>query len=83
MPVLRYSELINNGEPTMSHLSALELRLSNERVRLANAKTAKERELRLVWIAQIEKEIDREIEFIGRVAESDMTDDELLAALTA
>ena len=71
------------GENNMSHLSALELRLSNERVRLANAKTAKERELRRVWIAQIEKEIDREIEFIGKVAESDMTDDELLAALTA
>ena len=67
----------------MSHLSALELRLSNERARLANAKTTQERELRRVWIAQIEKEIDREIEFIGKVAESDMTDDALLAALTA
>lgn len=66
----------------MSHLSALELRLSNERARLACAQTAQERELRKVWIAQIEKEIDREIEFIGKVA-TEMTDDELLAALTA
>lgn len=67
----------------MSHLSALELRLSNERVRLAAAKTAQECQLRKVWITHIEKEIDHEIEFIGKVAEDEMTDDELIAALTA
>jgi len=66
----------------MSHLSALELRLSNERARLAIAQTGQEREMRKVWIAQIEKEIDSEIEFIGKVA-TEMTDDELLAALVA
>ncbi len=32
---------------------------------------------------RIEKEIDHEIEFIGKVAEDEMTDDELIAALTA
>lgn len=40
---------------TNSHLDALNLRLSNERVRLANAKTDSERTLRAVWIQQIEK----------------------------
>lgn len=62
------------------HLAALELRLSHERVRLQQAKTPAERELRQVWVAQIEKEIAGEREFIS---EPDMTDDELLAALNA
>jgi hypothetical protein len=62
----------------MDHLGALELRLSNERMRLAQAKTAKERELRKVWIAQIEKEIAKEREFIH----IDMSDDELLVELS-
>lgn len=58
----------------MNHLDALNLRLSNERVRLANAKSEGERELRKVWIAQLEKEVAGEIQFIG-------TDDDLLAEL--
>lgn len=62
-----------------SHLDALELRLSHERVRLANAKSKSEKEMRAVWIAGIEKEIAREREFIG--ADVDMSDDELLAEL--
>lgn len=33
------------------HLSALRLRLSHERVRLAAARTAGERELRAVWVS--------------------------------
>jgi hypothetical protein len=57
-----------------SHLDALELRLSHERSRLANAKTAGERELRSVWIAQIEKEIGAEL--------PEISDDELLAELS-
>lgn len=58
----------------MNHLDALNLRLSNERVRLANAKSEGERELRKVWIAQLEKEVAGEIQFLG-------TEDDLLAAL--
>lgn len=65
----------------MTHLSALELRLSNERGYLARAKTEGERELRRVWIAQIEREIAHEREF--HADEIEMTDDELLAALAA
>lgn len=63
----------------MTHLSALELRLSNERGYLASAKTEGERELRRVWIAQIKKEIAGEHAFIAK--QDEMTDDELLAEL--
>lgn len=63
----------------MTHLNALELRLSNERCYLASAKTEGERELRRVWIAQIEKEIAGERAFIAK--QVDMTDDEILAEL--
>jgi len=59
------------------HLNALRMRLSNERVRLAGAQSQKERDLRSVWIAQIEKEIAHEETFHA----VDMSDDELLAAL--
>ena len=67
----------------MSHLNALELRLSNERVRLANSKTEKERQSRAVWVSQIEKEISGEIAFLSKkdAVEVEMTDDELLAEL--
>lgn len=67
-----------------SHLNALMLRLSHESVRLANARTPQERELRSVWVAGIEQEIAREREFIGLGPDeaSGMTDDELLAELT-
>ena len=66
----------------LSHLHALEVRLSHERERLAKAKTVKERELRQVWVNQCEKEIAGEYTFLG-IAPEDiaMTDDELLAAL--
>ena len=63
----------------MTHLNALELRLSNERGYLAKAKTEGERELRRVWIAQIEKEIAGERVFVAK--QDEMTDDELLAEL--
>ena len=66
----------------LSHLNALELRLSNERIRLANAKTEGEKELRKVWIAQIEKEIANEHKFLSKSDElSEITDDELLKEL--
>jgi len=63
----------------MIHLNALQVRLSNERVRLASSKTKQERELRAVWIVQIEKEI--RCEETRTFNDMDMTDDELLAAL--
>ncbi len=68
-----------------SHLNALELRLSNERNYLAQSKSDDEKKLRKVWISQIEKEIAREYEFLGkRTTETpNLTDDELLAELFA
>lgn len=69
------------------HLTALNIRLAHEKARLAEAKTAKEREIRSVWIKQIEKEIDEEIKFLGiQPVDADieaMTDDELLEMLAA
>lgn len=64
----------------MSHLNALQVALSNERSRLANAKTAAERELRSVWVKQLEKEVAHE-EINFPVCE--LSDDELLAELGA
>jgi hypothetical protein len=61
----------------MTHLSALELRLHNEKQYLRQAKSEGEKELRRVWIGQIEKEIAGEIEFTG----NDLSDEELLAEL--
>lgn len=60
----------------MTHLEALELRLSNERCRYAADKSP----IRKVWIAQIEKEIANEKKFMAK-NEVSMTDDELLAEL--
>lgn len=60
-----------------SHLDSLQIRLTNERERLANAKSDKEREIRSVWVAGIEKEI---ADTLGEVA--NMSDDEILAFLT-
>lgn len=67
----------------LTHLNALSLRLSHERGYLAAAKSEKERALRAVWIAQIEREIANEKRFLGidDAPQSDMSDDELLAAL--
>lgn len=61
-----------------THLVALETRLSHEKARFA----ADGSEIRKVWIAQIEKEISREREFLGIDGElPEMTDDEILAEL--
>ena len=67
----------------ISHLDALQLRLSHERSYLAAAKSDGERELRMVWIAQIEKEIACELDHLGiaPVEADDISDDELLALL--
>ena len=65
-----------------THLEALELRLSHERVRLANEKSEYGRALRKVWVAGIEKEIAQEMKFLGLTEENvNMTDDELLQEL--
>jgi len=61
-----------------SHLNELNLRLSNERMRLADASSNGEIELRKVWIAQIEKEIAGEQELISK---NNISDDELLDCL--
>ncbi len=66
----------------MSHLDALNLSLSHERSRLANAPTEAERRLRAVWVAQLEREVAAEQKFIGECAPApDMTDAELLREL--
>lgn len=69
-----------------SHLNALQLRLSDEREHLGNDKNESSRVLRRVWIAQIEKEIASEREFLGMPPDQalpEMTDAELLSALNA
>jgi hypothetical protein len=86
VPVSRDQALANMVEApagNMAHLNALELRLSNERNYLAKAKTDKERELRNVWISQIQKEIDRERGFLGLKGGDgpSMSDDDLLSEL--
>ena len=65
-----------------SHLEALRLRLSNERARLAAATSPGEIELRRVWEAQIEKEIEQERAYVMPEARNiEMSDDELLEQL--
>jgi hypothetical protein len=64
----------------MNHTDALRLRLSNERSRLVYAKSRGERDLRAVWVAQVEKEIAAESSFSPQCT---LTDDELLAELLA
>lgn len=61
-----------------SHLDALQVRLSNERIRLAKA-TGTELLLREVYVRQIENEISRERYFDG--IENDISDEELLKEL--
>jgi hypothetical protein len=71
------------SEPDRSHLNALELRLSNERGRLAAAKTEHEKKARGVWVAQAEKEIAAEKKFLGisDKPQSEQSDEELLGDL--
>jgi hypothetical protein len=63
----------------MDHLSALQLRLSNERIRLSQATNKGEIELRTVWVKQLEKEVDGEYKFLNK--DNAMSDDELLKEL--
>lgn len=50
---------------TTEHYTALMTRLSNEKGYLAATTKQSEIELRTVWIAQIEKEIQGEVEFLS------------------
>jgi len=66
------------------HLEVLQTLLSNERARLAASTTPQERELRAVWVAQAERELEGEFAFLGMpasTAPSEIDDDELLAEL--
>lgn len=72
-----------------SHLDAIDLRLSHERVRVSEAKTNKEREWREHNVRMIEKERVNEIKFLETQGvkfpslDEIMSDDELLAELQA
>jgi hypothetical protein len=64
------------------HLDFLNLHLSNERIRLSQATTDKEKAIRKAWVKQIEKEIKGELKFLGIKECSDsITDDELMKEL--
>lgn len=65
----------------LTHLHALELNLSHERVRLFAAKSPGERALRAVWVDKLQREIDAEYTFLGIKPET--LSDEDLADLLA
>lgn len=60
----------------LTHLHALELHLSHERVRLFAAKSDGERKLRAIWVEQLQREIDAEYKFLG-IAPEELSDDDL------
>lgn len=65
-----------------SHLLALETRLFNEKEYLLASKTDFEKEMRSVWVSQMEKEIKDEKMFLGIDNEVlEISDEELLKAL--
>lgn len=68
----------------MTHLEALQLRLSSENARLFAAKGAREINFRAQVVAGIEKEIKAEYKFLASdCVECTLTDDELLTELSA
>lgn len=74
----------------LTHLNALETRLSNERNYLAREENTLNRKgiaIRKIWISQIQKEIAAEYKFLGiaplTIDEITMSDDELLAELAS
>lgn len=67
-----------------AHLVALQERLARERGRLAHAKTSAEKEQRQVWVAQMERELEGELKFLGLSSDAtptELDDDTLLAEL--
>lgn len=68
----------------LSHLNAIEHRLSLQRGYASSDKTSKAREWRAVQISQIEKELAAKRKFLGLTETLDdilLSDDELLAEL--
>jgi hypothetical protein len=66
----------------MTHLDALELNLSHERVRLAEATSPEEVALRRVWVSQLEREVAGERAFLGQsTVNLDISDDDLFNEL--
>lgn len=67
----------------LTHLNALEVNLSHERVRLSQATAAQDIALRKVWVAQLEREVADEYVFLGIAPTTgvDLSVDELLAEL--
>lgn len=66
-----------------THLDSLNLRLSHERSYLEKANTEKEKQIRKIWIKQIEKEIEIEEKLLGlkEIENSNLNDEELLNEL--
>lgn len=64
------------------HLDALQLNLSHERARLHAATSPAEREMRSVWVAQLEREVAAERALLGLPEPDDVSDDDLLRDLT-
>jgi len=67
-----------------NHLVALQQRVSSEKNRLAQSSTDAERNHRKVLVAQAQRELEGEMEFLGmdsKINSKDMDDDTLLAAL--
>lgn len=74
------------AKPDTSHLSSLEVNLSNERARLDNATTDGEKQHRQVWVNQLEREVAAEKKHLGidggEVEGGDrLSDEDLLAEL--
>lgn len=76
----------------LSHLIAIQQRLSHEQARLDVAKTDRERATRQVWVDSCHREIEAEIAFLAargihvptlEDVFADLSDDELLAELMA
>jgi hypothetical protein len=77
-------------ENQLAHLESLMIRLYNERSRFENS-SGKEKDMRAVWVAQCEREIENEKQFLAdrgitfpeSLDEifSDMDDNELLSEL--
>ena len=67
----------------LDHLNSLQLLLSKERSRHSIAKTDAERNLRKVWVSQLEKEVALECKFLGieQQKEINLSDDDLLDAI--
>lgn len=66
-----------------SHLGALELNLSDARIRLAACKNVKQIELFKVFVAQLEREVAGERKFLGMEIKFNVSDDDLLNELDA